>query len=148
MAEVLGLVASGVSIGALAGQIASNIVKLKSYLDQIRDAPEDVAILIHEIEDVHSLLSDIEDDQSRNPYLTMLLDNNSASRCLEFCKRGVERLQILVDDIAVDFEHLKPIKKTWKAAKIVWKRDRVEKYRADLASAVRLITLSQQIYTR
>lgn len=148
MAEVFGLIASGVSIGALAGQIASSVVKLKSYLDQIRDVPEDISILINEIEDLHFLLSDIEDDQQRNPYSAMLVDNKSATRCLDRCKRGVERLQLVVDEIALEFERFKPMKRRWKATKIILKWDRVEKYKAELASAVRLLTLSHQIYTR
>ncbi|KIN07099.1 hypothetical protein OIDMADRAFT_109424 [Oidiodendron maius Zn] len=148
MAEAFGLIASGVSISALAGQIASSVVKLKSYLDQVRDAPEDINILIDEIEDLHFLLSDIEDDQCRNPYSAMLLDNNSATRCLDHCKRGVERLRRVVDEMAVEFECLKPMKRRWKATKIIWKWDRVEKYKAELASTVRLLTLSHQIYTR
>ena len=148
MAEVFGLIASGVSIGALAGQIASSVVKLKSYLDQVRDVPEDISILINEIEDLHFLLCDIEDDQRRNPYSAMLLDNNSATRCLDRCKRGVERLQRVVDEIALEFERFKPMKRRWKATKIIFKWDRVEKYKTELASAVRLLTLSHQIYTR
>ena len=149
MAEVLGLIASGVSIGALAGQIASSVVKLKSYLDQVRDAPEDIRILVDEIEDLNFLLSDIKDDQCRNPYSPMLLDNTSASRCLDHCQRGAERLRRVVVDMAAEFEcDNHPVKKRWAAAKIIWKRDRVERYKAELASAVRLLTLSHQIYTR
>jgi hypothetical protein len=148
MAEILGLVASGVSIGAFAGQIASNVIKLKSYLDQVRDAPEDVALLVDEINDLYLLLSDIEADQCRNPYSAMLLDNNSASRCLDHCKRGAERLRRVVDEMAVEFGCLKPMNRRWKAAKIIWKRDRVEKYRVELTSTVRLLTLAHQIYIR
>jgi hypothetical protein len=147
MAEILGVIASGVSIGALAGQIASSVVKLKTYLDQVRDAPEDIKILIDEIDNLHLLLSDIEDDQSRNPYSAMLVDNSSALRCLDHCKRGVERLQRVADEMAVNFEDVKPMKKKLISAKIVWKRDKVERYRAELASAVRLLTLACQIYT-
>ena len=148
MAEIFGLVAGGVSIGALAGQIASSVVKLKSYLDQVRDLPEDIALLVDEIDDLYSLLSDIEADQCRNPYSAILFDNNSSSRCLDHCKRGADRLRRVVDNIAVEFGSIKPIKRRWKAAKIIWKRDRVEKYRAELASTVRLLTLSHQVYTR
>jgi hypothetical protein len=144
MAELVGLIASGVSLGALAGQIASSLVKLKSYLDQVRDAPEDIHILLDEIEDLHFLLSDIEDDQSRNSHSAMLLDNSSVSRCLDHCRRGAERLRRVVDDMA---GHI-PMKRRWTAAKIIWKRDRVEKYKAELASAVRLLALSHQIYIR
>lgn len=73
MAEIFGLVAGGVSIGALAWQIASSVVKLKSFLDQVRDLPEDIALLVDEIDDLYSLLSDIEADQCRNSYSAILL---------------------------------------------------------------------------
>lgn len=148
MAEVVGVVGSGIAIATLAAQIASSVVKLKSYLDQIRDAPEDISVLIDEIEDVHFLLSDLEDDQRRNPYSAVLLDNHSASRCLDRCKRGVERLQRVVEEIAVDIKSFNPTKRRWNAAKVIWKRDKIEKYRAELAGALRLMTLSHQIYTR
>jgi hypothetical protein len=137
-----------VSIGALAGQIALSIARLKTYLDQVRDAPEDIKILIDEIESLHFLLSDIEDEQSRNPSSAILVENNSHLRCLDHCKRGVERLQRVADEIAVDFDGLKSMKRKLVSAKIIWKRDRIEKYRAELASAIRLLTLSCQIHTR
>lgn len=38
MAEVIGIVASGISIGTLAAQITNSIVKLKSYRDQMQNA--------------------------------------------------------------------------------------------------------------
>jgi hypothetical protein len=148
MAEVLGVVASGISIGALVGQIASSVVKLKSYMDLVKDAPEDIRILVDEIEDLQLLISDIEDDRARNPYTELLLESSSASRCLAHCRRGVERLRRVVDAMAVDFSSIKPMKRKWVAASVVWKRETLEKYKAELASAVRLLTLSHQIYTR
>ena len=145
---MLGVIASGVSIGALVGQIASSVVKLKSYMDLVKDAPEDIRILVDEIEDLQLLISDIENDRARNPYSDMLLESNSTFRCLTHCSRGVERLRRVVDAMAVDFKSIKLIKRKWVAASVVWKRDTVEKYKAELASAVRLLTLSHQIYTR
>lgn len=147
MAEALGVVASGVSIAALAAQIASGVVKIKSYLDQVKDAPNDIRVLIDDIEDLRFLLSNIDDDQLRNPYPGICLDNSSVSRCLDHCKRGVERLHCVVGDMEVQFKTFGPLKR-WKAAKIIWKRGRLDKYRTELASAVRLLALSYQIYTR
>lgn len=148
MAEVLGAIGSGISIGTLAGQIASSLVKRNSYMDLIKDTPEDIKILVDEIEDLQLLISDIENDRARNPYTESLLDSNSASRCLGHCRRGVERLRRVVDAIAADLSSMKPRKRKWVAASMIWKRDAMEKYKAELASAVRLLTLSHQIYIR
>jgi len=148
MAEVLGAIASGVTMGALAGQIATSVLKLKSYLDEIKDAPENIRTLVDEIEDLQILLADIEYDEERNPYSEMLVQNNSASRCLKHCRRGVEKLARIVDDMDVDFERLGYMKRKLAGVKHVWKRDKVDKYRAELESAVRLLNLSHQVYTR
>lgn len=46
MAEVLGVLASGISVGTLAAQIVNSVTKLKSYWDEIKEAPEDIKLLI------------------------------------------------------------------------------------------------------
>ena len=148
MAEVLSIVASGVSIAAFAGQIASSVLKLKSLIDQVKDAPDDIKLLIDEIETFQFLLVEIEEDQSRYPYSEMLAGSQSASRLLQNCQRGVEQLQKVVDEMATDVENIKPLKRKLLTAKIVWKRNKIEGYRNALASSVRLLTLSYQIYTK
>ena len=58
MAEAVGLVAGGINIGTVAVQIISSILKIRSYLEQVRDAPEDIHDLIEELENVCNLLAD------------------------------------------------------------------------------------------
>ena len=59
--------ASGITIGSLATGVASNIVKLKLFWDQVHDASDDVRDLIEELENLNSILADMESDQRRNP---------------------------------------------------------------------------------
>ena len=42
MAEVLGIVASGVAVGQLVGEATSSVIKLKGYCDRVRDAPNEI----------------------------------------------------------------------------------------------------------
>ena len=70
-------------------------MKLKSYLDQIKDAPEDIRILVESIELLQLSLAEIECDQARQQ--TVLLGTNSTLRSLDYCRRGVERLRRVVD---------------------------------------------------
>jgi hypothetical protein len=42
MAELIGVVASGISIAQLTGQIANSLVKLRGYWDQVKDAPDEI----------------------------------------------------------------------------------------------------------
>ncbi len=119
MAEVVvGLVASGVSIGTLAVQIATSIAKLKSFWDQVWEAPEEISLLIEEIEDLHLILDDISNDQSRNAMSSALLDNASASSCIQHCQRGYDRLRELVDDMAAEVNGRGGLRRKWASMKI------------------------------
>jgi len=147
MAEVLGVLASGISVGTLAAQIVNSVTKLKSYWDEIKEAPEDIKLLIEEIEDLQLLLTEMEEDQRGNPMSSMILDSSSASKCLSLCKRGADTLKLLVEDLGADIEAPARLKRKWASAKVVLKKDKIEKYKSRLGSAIRLLSLSHQYYT-
>lgn len=148
MAEIVGVVASGINIASLVAQIANSVTKLKSYWDELKEVPEDIGLLIEEIEDLYLLLYDIQDDQRRNPMSSKLLDNASTSRCLEHCKRGADGLKKLADDLGSDINTPDRLRRKWASAKVVFKKDKIEKYKARLERAIRLLSLSHQCYTR
>lgn len=148
MAEVVGLVASGISIGTFAAQITGSIIKLKSYWDELQDIPEDVQDLIEELEYLYHLLADIEDDLQRNPVSSMLLDNTSTSRCLSHCKRGADRLKELTDDLSADIDSRNKLRKKWASTKVILKKDKLEKYKRKLERVVTLLSLAYQSYIR
>ncbi len=149
MAEVVvGVIASGISIGTLAAQITSSIIKLKSYWDQVQDAPEDMLDLIEELEDLNQLLIDIEEDQRQNPMSNLILDPSSSSRCLQHCKRGATRLKELTDSLSEDMKGNSRSKRKWASVKLVLKKDKTDRYRMKLQRVISLLNLSHQIYTR
>lgn len=148
MAEVVGVVASSIAIGTLAAQITSSIVKLKSYWDQVQGAPEDVRDLIEELDILANLLTDMEDDQRQNPVSSLILDSTSKSRCLQHCKRGADQLKELTESLSVDLDSSTRLKRKWASAKVVLKKDKVDRYRLKLERAIRLLSLSHQLYTR
>ena len=147
MAEVIGVVASGISIGTLATGITSSIVKLKSYWDQVQDAPDDIHDLIEELEILSHLLADIEDDQRQNPMSSLILDSTSTSRCLQYCKQGADRLKELTDNLSTDLDAFSKLKRKRASAKVVLKRSQIDRYKARTERAIRLLSLSHQLYT-
>ena len=149
MAEaIVGLAASSISIATLVVQITNSIAKLKSYWDQLNEAPEDIRLLMEELEDIHLLLLEIEDDQRWNPFSSTILERNTKSRCLEHCRRAADSLKTLTDELEVDFNLSNKLKSKWASAKVVLKKDKIEKYRLRLERSIRLLSLSQQCYTR
>ena len=148
MAELVGVISSGIGIATLAAQITDSVIKLKSYWDQLKDASEDLQLLIEEIEDLNLLLSEIEKDQQRNPLSSRLLGSTAASKCFEHCKRGADRLKELTTELGLEIKAGGRWKKRWASAKVVLKKDRLEKYRSRLERASRSLSLAHQIYTR
>ncbi|KAF4632779.1 hypothetical protein G7Y89_g5344 [Cudoniella acicularis] len=85
----------------------------------LTDAPEDIRILVDEIDGIQLLLSSIEQDWSDNTIPTLSLKRETVSQCLNHRRRGVERLRCVVEGIAADFEDLSRMKKKWSAVKMI-----------------------------
>ena len=148
MAEAIGVVASGIAIGTLATRIINSIVKLKSYLDQLQDAPKDFQDLIEELDILSLVLADMEDDQRQNPMSSLILDSTSTSRCLQQCKQSADRLKELTDNLSNDLNASSNFRRKRASAKVVLKRSQIDRYKANSERAVKLLSLSRQSYTR
>jgi hypothetical protein len=147
MAEVLGVVASGIAVTQLASQVASNIVKLKNYWGQIKDAPAEIEYLLREIDALNHVLSHIQQDQvgmgsssvNNTPHL---------EQSLELCQQGAEELGALVFELAKKVDGKHGLKQKLGSAKVVLKKDELKRLKSRLKSAVRLLSLSYQCHTR
>ena len=148
MAEAIGVIASGIAIGSLAAGIASSIVKLKSYWDQVQNAPEDIHDLLEELEVLSHLLADIANDQQQNSMSSLIFDSTAISRCLQHCQRSADRLKELTDILSTDLDNSTRRKKQFAFAKVVLKKVQIDRYKEKLEGAIRVLSLSYQMYTK
>ena len=148
MAEVVGIVASGIGIGTLAAQIAGKIIKLKSCWDQIKDAPEDIRDLVEELEVLNHTLIQIEDGQHQYLKSRHIAYPAFTSASLRHCKQAATRLNELIDSLSEDIEHKSKVKQKWASAKVALKKEKIDKYRAKLERTITLLFLSRQEYQR
>jgi len=148
MEEAIGILASGISIGTLAAQMASSIATLRSYWGEVKEVPEIVSNSLEDIEDLHSILGDIEGDRIRNPISSLLLDSTSPAKCLTHCRRAVTRLSELVDDLGADIDASNRFKKNKTAIKVVLTKKKLARYMCKLERTVWLLTLSHLCYKR
>lgn len=144
MAEIAGLVASGISIATLAVQIANSLAKLKSYWNDVIEAPEDITLLIEELDGLYDLLADIDKYQHRT---STTLKGPSILRCQEHCRRAASQLKEITVDLSTDINTHHRLQKRWASAKVVFKKDKIKKYKSRLKSAIRLLSLSYQCYS-
>ena len=141
-------VSSSITIGALAANIAKNVVKLKACWEAIQDAPQDVHFLVKRLELLSLILHDIQDDQTQNPVSSLLFDGSTASTCIETCKVAADRLGQLADNMATSIESSRQLKRKWASLRVVMKKNRIERFEAELQSCIALLQLSHETYTR
>lgn len=137
MAE-LGIAASGIGIASLALQVGDCIVKLKTFCDAVKNAPEEIGYLIEEIETLSLVLSEFEASDAA----VSTIRQESTSRCLLFCQKAASILSELVKDVEAEIRKRKRIG----SVKAVLKRDAIKKLRERLMSAQSMLMLSNQIY--
>jgi hypothetical protein len=148
MAEVVGTIASGIGIATLALNIAQSVGQLKGFWDEVRDAPADIRDLLDEVEDLCLLLADIEAHQDKNPIVCMVLSRPAMARSLERCRHCARRLRELAEELGADLEGRDGLRRRWAAGKVVLKKEKIERYRARLSNAVKMLSFSHQYYTK
>jgi hypothetical protein len=145
MAEALGLVASGISVAQLAGNITTSVIKLKDYWEQVRDAPAEIGYLVREIDSFGLILSHIQNDQKRQP----LFDNACVQQSLRLCTEGADELSALVNELS---NTIGGGRSGWRrkvgAAKVVLKKEEIKKLKRRMKHAMQLLSLAYNYHTR
>jgi hypothetical protein len=97
MAEIVGLVASVITVADVAGRIATSTMALKQLWDEVKEVPESINILMDQLELLHPLLAemDVELAKSRDTIGAV----GAASLGLQYCRRAVADLDHLVEDL-------------------------------------------------
>lgn len=142
------VISSSITIGALAVSIAKSVVKLKACWEAIEDASDDIHFLVKRVELLSLVLRDIQDDQTQNPVSRLLLDGSTVSTCLETCKAAVDRLGQLADQMTTSIESSRRLKRKCASMRVVLKKNRIERFEAELQSCISLLQLSHETYTR
>jgi hypothetical protein len=146
MAEIAGVVASGISIGTLAAQVASSIIKLKSLWNELRDAPDDIKDLVEKAEILNNILLNLNDDDP-SPVIGYE-QQQSRVECLRHCRAASKKINLLVEELHAEMEKSKGLRRKIVSAKLILRKDQVKKYKSRLKGTVRLLSLSEQCYIR
>ena len=139
MADI-GLSGSGLGIASLAFQIGDSIMRLKSFWDSVKDAPEEIKHLIEEIETLSSVLSDFETTKSNQPEPE--IGTESRSRCIQFCRKAVGILDVVVRHAEAGIQK----RRNAGSMKAVLKKEEIAKLRERLRTAQSMLMLCNQVY--
>ncbi|TGO53322.1 hypothetical protein BOTNAR_0298g00060 [Botryotinia narcissicola] len=138
MAEI-GIIASGMGIASLGLQLMDGVRKLKQFWDEVKEAPEDIQYALEELEALSLVLSDIHTSNSNLPSIP----SATVTRCLELCRRGTDILNTTVKDLNGAISKRRKIG----SAKVVLKKDALDKFRNRLRDAQYMLMLSRQTYS-
>ena len=143
MAEVLGVVASGISIGSLAIQLFESLQKIHRFWKLVDGAPKYIGDLIEELQVLGSVIADL----ANQPEITQNLPSNSLQVCLKSCCKVLDELEPIVQQLHND-AHGSKHRKQWATIKFALKKgdlqdltQRLERSKSTLGIAINLFNM-------
>ena len=149
MAEVIGLIASGISISALVVQISETVQKLHTFYASVQNAPKDIKDTLDELEIFSQILLDLKDDFEERCKINAK-GVTVVERSLHYCEAAAEELTAILLQLDHDLfvggarRHWASIKRVLKKETINGMHSRLERAKTMLNLAVSLPTLSGQ----
>ncbi|KGO60495.1 hypothetical protein PEX2_086770 [Penicillium expansum] len=147
MAEVIGVVSGAIKFATVIVQIGKTVITLKECYDDLRDAPDDLRKLVQQIEIFGKILVNVESDLSRNPNLA-LESSEAALQSLAYCKEAANELDKVCNNIVRDVKFPSRLRRSFKSARVVLQKGRIEKHMDHLRNVLQLLMWSEQCYHR
>ena len=141
MAEALGVVASGISIGSLAIQLLDSVQRIRRFWKSVDEAPKDIGDLIEELHVLGSVFSDL----TSQPGSVQALPPSSFQMCLQHCSRVLEELKPIVLELQSDLLGSKR-RKQWAAIKTAFKKGDLHDLTRRLERSKSTLCLALDVY--
>ena len=141
MTEILGIISSGAAIGQATAAIPISLIKLNKLWNEFRDVPEDLAFLVRQIEILHLLFEENENQVSRARHIS---PPRSVERACKLVNNGAHELEALVDELQGGLKQRRGWKAKVATAKVVLKSHQIKRCKSRLKATVTLLNLAKQ----
>jgi hypothetical protein len=133
MAELLGVVASGMSVASLAIQIVENLNKVIRFCESIKEAPTDIQRILLELQILSNIMSAIQlvHDKHSLPEI----GEATTRKCLGLVKHDISKLSDLSSDLERKLNSDKRITRTWARVQTMLSEKRIALLRGHLERA-------------
>ena len=150
MAELLGVVASGMAVVQVAAEVGDRALALKRLWDEIKDVPSTIRGYVDEIEMLTPVLDEM--DQEFKDFAlrpgSMIWNDQSAQRCLTHCRQAKEELSKLIDDLSMHVNSGQRSRRGVAKLKVVMKKETLSRYENRLKMALQLLNFAHMSYMR
>jgi len=137
----LGVISGGRGILSLAIQISDSMMRLRGFLDRIKDAPDEIKYTMKRIETLNLVLSSHDPDDDDHDSC------EAASTARRACRLFLVEAAGQVKTIVTDLEVLIGERRKMGSLKTVLKQDVIERLKQRLKDAQDLLLLSNQYYS-
>lgn len=138
----LSAVSGSFAVVSLAVQIGSSIKKLCDFWEAMQESPNDVRIIVNDLNVISSIIADIHDEASTARPQTRALSSSHAA--LDACASSTEMLEAMLSGHQPGLDSAKRSKRTWAAAKVAWNGDKMKKYLDILGQMKMSLLLARQ----
>lgn len=148
MAEILGIVASSITVAEVASKAGGAVTRLKRLWQDIRNVPDTINDLMKQIDILDPLIWELETEvNERRASINPILFNDSALRkSTEYCREAVSDLTRLVDDLKTQVDTERKLKRRFGKVKVALKAQAIADYERRLRKAVCFLNLAQSSY--
>jgi hypothetical protein len=144
MAEILGVVASGIAVAQLATGIVNGAQKIRKFCCEVRDAPRDIEEALEEIEALgQSLLilqRGLENCAQETSSVVVI------ARSFELCQKAANNLNVIVSKLSVE-PGTQFTKRQKAKLKVFLQKEEINNERERLHRAVRYLSLAVNCYS-
>ncbi|KAH7317327.1 hypothetical protein BKA65DRAFT_557532 [Rhexocercosporidium sp. MPI-PUGE-AT-0058] len=141
MAELLGVVSSGMAVVSLAIQAAESIEKLKSFYSLIQSAPEDILFAIDELETLSMVFEEVDRSMQQQLFLDPRV-KVTVLRSFRLCRSSGDGLKSLVDGL-----HAEVMKRKRRGSfKVALKAEKIKDFVKKLENTKGMMILANQMY--
>jgi hypothetical protein len=141
MAEILGIISSGAAIGQATAAIPNSLIKLNELWNEFRDVPEDLVFLVRQIEILHLLFEENENQANRARHISL---PGSVERAFKLVNNGAQELEALVEELRGGLKQRRGWKAKVATAKVVLKSQQIKRCKSRLKATVTLLNLAKQ----
>lgn len=141
MAEILAVVASGMSVVSLAIQFADSIQKLKGFCDIMKSATDEIRLALDELEILSLILEDINQSVQQELFLSPRI-KIAVMKSLRLCRVSSEALMSLVKEM----ENSSSVGRKRSVLKFALQKDKMDMFKLKLESTKSTMLLANQCY--
>ncbi|KAK1958602.1 hypothetical protein LY78DRAFT_563104, partial [Colletotrichum sublineola] len=136
MAEVLGVVTSGINIASLVGSILKVGLKTSELLKEVQQHPAEIA---HRLQDLQLLALSISQSEKAQSALT---NPPALEHARLQCQRCLNELQLALEEFSAQISQARGLKRSITVAKVVLKRDTLDRIERRLKHAFNTLMLA------